>query len=34
MTDDLAKLIGKTPTGMHDFVTLHAGEFTRDAGSA
>jgi uncharacterized protein YbjT (DUF2867 family) len=34
MTDDLAKLIGKTPTGMHDFVTLHAGEFNRDAGSA
>jgi uncharacterized protein YbjT (DUF2867 family) len=34
MTDDLAKLIGKTPTGMHDFVKLHADEFTRDARSA
>ena len=29
MTDDLLKLTGKTPTSMHDFVKLHAAEFTR-----
>jgi uncharacterized protein YbjT (DUF2867 family) len=29
MTDDLFKLTGKTPTSMHDFVKLHAAEFTR-----
>ena len=29
MTDDLIKLTGKTPTSMHDFVKLHAAEFTR-----
>lgn len=28
-TDDLIKLTGKTPTSMHDFVKLHAAEFTR-----
>src|SRR5262249_22669682 len=27
MTDDFFKLTGKTPTSMHDFVTLHAAEF-------
>jgi len=29
MTDDLFKLTGRTPTSMHDFVKLHAAEFTR-----
>ncbi|HEX7913804.1 MAG TPA: SDR family NAD(P)-dependent oxidoreductase [Paraburkholderia sp.] len=29
MTDDLFKLTGKAPTNMHEFVTLHAAEFTR-----
>jgi uncharacterized protein YbjT (DUF2867 family) len=28
MTDDFFKLTGETPTSMHDFVTLHAAEFT------
>ncbi|WP_042879458.1 NAD(P)H-binding protein [Cupriavidus necator] len=28
MTDDLIKLTGKTPTGMHEFVKRHAAEFT------
>jgi uncharacterized protein YbjT (DUF2867 family) len=30
MTGDLAKLIGKVPTSMYDFVKLHAAEFTRN----
>jgi uncharacterized protein YbjT (DUF2867 family) len=29
MTDDLFKLTGEMPTSMHDFVKLHAAEFTR-----
>src|SRR5262245_32021877 len=29
MTDDFSKLTGETPTSMHDFVKLHAAEFTR-----
>jgi uncharacterized protein YbjT (DUF2867 family) len=29
MTEDLFQLTGKTPTSMHDFVKLHAAEFTR-----
>ena len=29
MTDDLFKLTGEKPTSMHDFVKLHAAEFTR-----
>ena len=29
MTDDLFKLTGEIPTSMHDFVKLHAAEFTR-----
>jgi uncharacterized protein YbjT (DUF2867 family) len=29
MTDTLSKLIGETPTNMHDFVKLHAAEFSR-----
>ena len=29
MTDDLFKLSGEMPTSMHDFVRLHAAEFTR-----
>ena len=29
MTDDLLKLTGEMPTSMHDFVKLHAAEFTR-----
>ncbi|HJW10667.1 MAG TPA: hypothetical protein VJ598_02710, partial [Albitalea sp.] len=28
MTDDFFKLTGETPTSMHDFVKLHAAEFT------
>jgi uncharacterized protein YbjT (DUF2867 family) len=28
MTDDLFKLTGKAPTSMHEFVQLHAAEFT------
>ena len=34
MTDDLFKLTGKTPTSMHDFVKLHAAEFTRREAAA
>ena len=34
MTDDLIKLTGKTPTSMHDFVKLHAAEFTRREATA
>ena len=34
MTDDLLKLTGKTPTSMHDFVKLHAAEFTRSEATA
>jgi hypothetical protein len=34
MTDDLIKLTGKTPTSMHDFVKLHAAEFTRREAAA
>lgn len=34
MTDDLFKLTGKTPTSMHDFVKLHAAEFTRREATA
>lgn len=34
MTDDLIKLTGKTPTSMHDFVKLHAGQFTRREAAA
>jgi uncharacterized protein YbjT (DUF2867 family) len=29
MTDDFFKLTGEMPTSMHDFVKLHAAEFTR-----
>jgi uncharacterized protein YbjT (DUF2867 family) len=29
MTDDLFRLTGEMPTSMHDFVKLHAAEFTR-----
>jgi uncharacterized protein YbjT (DUF2867 family) len=29
MTDELFKLTGEMPTSMHDFVKLHAAEFTR-----
>jgi uncharacterized protein YbjT (DUF2867 family) len=29
MTDDLFNLTGKAPTSMHEFVKLHAAEFTR-----
>jgi hypothetical protein len=29
MTDDLAKLTGKTPMSLRDFVRLNAAEFTR-----
>ena len=29
MTDDLYKLTGEMPTSMHDFVKLHADEFTQ-----
>ena len=29
MTDDLFKLTGQRPTSLHDFVKLHAAEFTR-----
>ncbi|WP_454742608.1 hypothetical protein [Cupriavidus necator] len=28
MTDDLSRLAGKAPMGMHDFVKRHAAEFT------
>jgi hypothetical protein len=28
MSDDFFKLTGETPTSMHDFVKLHAAEFT------
>jgi uncharacterized protein YbjT (DUF2867 family) len=34
MTEDLFKLTGKTPTSMHDFVKLHAAEFTRSETNA
>jgi len=34
MTDDLFKLTGERPTSMHDFVKLHAAEFTRRAAAA
>jgi uncharacterized protein YbjT (DUF2867 family) len=34
MTDDLVKLTGTTPTSMHDFVKLHAAEFTRREAAA
>jgi uncharacterized protein YbjT (DUF2867 family) len=29
MTDDVVKLTGQRPASLHDFVTLHAAEFTR-----
>ena len=29
MTDELFKLTGQKPISMHDFVKLHAAEFTR-----
>ena len=29
MTDDVFKLTGERPTSVHDFVKLHAAEFTR-----
>ncbi|WP_287329046.1 NmrA family NAD(P)-binding protein [Mesorhizobium sp.] len=29
LTDNLSKLTGRAPTSMHDFVKLHAAEFTR-----
>ena len=29
MTDDVFKLIGQKPISMHDFVKLHAAEFTQ-----
>jgi len=32
MTDDLFKLTGEMPTSAHDFVKLHAAEFTRREG--
>ncbi|PRY04098.1 NAD(P)H-binding protein [Paraburkholderia sp. BL25I1N1] len=34
MTDDLFKLTGKPPTDMHEFVKLHAAEFTRGDATA
>jgi uncharacterized protein YbjT (DUF2867 family) len=34
MTDDLIRLTGTTPTSMHDFVKLHAAEFTRREAAA
>jgi uncharacterized protein YbjT (DUF2867 family) len=34
MTDDLIKLTGEKPTSMHDFVKLHAAEFTRREATA
>ncbi|MDZ8025359.1 MAG: redoxin family protein [Nostoc sp. DedQUE11] len=34
ITDDLFKLIGKTPTSMYDFVKLHAAEFTPSEATA
>ncbi|MBB4188635.1 NmrA family NAD(P)-binding protein [Sinorhizobium terangae] len=34
MTDDLFKLTGRTPTRVHDFVKLHAAEFTQREASA
>jgi hypothetical protein len=34
MTDDLFKLTGQEPISMHDFVKLHAAEFTRSERSA
>ncbi|REG50598.1 uncharacterized protein YbjT (DUF2867 family) [Paraburkholderia sp. BL6669N2] len=34
MTDDLFKLTGKPPTDMHEFVKLHAAEFTRGDAAA
>ena len=34
ITDDLFKLMGKTPTSMHAFVKLHAAEFTRNEATA
>jgi uncharacterized protein YbjT (DUF2867 family) len=34
MTDDLFKLIGKTPTSMYDFVKMHAAAFTRSEATA
>lgn len=34
MTDDLFKLTGKAPTNMHEFVKLHAAEFTRGESTA
>jgi uncharacterized protein YbjT (DUF2867 family) len=34
MTDDLFKLTGKKPTSMHEFVKLHAAEFTRREAAA
>jgi uncharacterized protein YbjT (DUF2867 family) len=34
MTDDLFKLTGKAPTNMHEFVKLHAAEFTRGEATA
>jgi uncharacterized protein YbjT (DUF2867 family) len=34
MTDDLFKLTGRTPTSVHDFVKLHAAEFTRREATA
>jgi uncharacterized protein YbjT (DUF2867 family) len=34
MTDDLFELTGKAPTSMHDFVKLHAAEFTRGGPAA
>ncbi len=34
MTDDLFKLTGKMPTSVHDFVRLHATEFTQREATA
>jgi hypothetical protein len=34
LTEDLFKLTGKTATSMHDFVKLHAAEFTRREATA
>ena len=34
MTEDLSKLTGQKPTSMHDFVKLHAAEFTREGTAA
>jgi len=31
MTDDVFKLTGQKPISMHDFVKLHAAEFTKPA---